>query len=238
MTAARPEQSGTRSKVWKMTRHFHGNRSILMKSAGGRRGTDAPLVPGDAPLLCSRDAATLTGQASETTARPQLSLKRAGADVKRRVIRRYTHVNLYSRVFKGQIMSIPACKHPFFFEQMISVAQRFWCFVGESAQRGRNFVCKKTRRTESRWSSSRFPASSSFSRHVAETALALFSGTQFYFEFYLVVIICIVGENKENKVHEYVPVNWILSVQAELGTRVSCLPACNNDAVCVEQFPL
>lgn len=52
------------------------------------------------------------------------------------------------------------------------------------------------------------------------------------------VIICIVGENKENKVHEYVPVNWILSVQAELGTQASCLPACNNDAVCVEQFPL
>lgn len=45
------------------------------------------------------------------------------------------------------------------------------------------------------------------------------------------VIICIVGENKENKVHEYVPVNWILSVQAELGTQASSLPACNNDGV-------
>lgn len=52
------------------------------------------------------------------------------------------------------------------------------------------------------------------------------------------VIICIVDENKENKVHEYVPVNWILSVQAELGTQASSLPACNNDGVCVEQFPL
>lgn len=31
------------------------------------------------------------------------------------------------------------------------------------------------------------------------------------------IIICIVGENKENKMHEYVPVNWVLSVQAELG---------------------
>lgn len=38
------------------------------------------------------------------------------------------------------------------------------------------------------------------------------------------VIIRIVGENKENKVHEYVPVNWILSVQAELGTQGSSLP--------------
>ena len=38
--------------------------------------------------------------------------------------------------------------------------------------------------------------------------------------------------------HEYVPVNWILSVQAELDTQASGLPACNNDAVCVEQFPL
>lgn len=51
------------------------------------------------------------------------------------------------------------------------------------------------------------------------------------------VIICIVGENKENKVHEYVPVNWILSVRTELGTQANSLPACNNDGVCVEQFP-
>lgn len=53
------------------------------------------------------------------------------------------------------------------------------------------------------------------------------------------VIIRIVGENKENKVHEYVPVNWILSVQAELGTQGEQLAkARNNDGVCVEQFPL
>ena len=52
------------------------------------------------------------------------------------------------------------------------------------------------------------------------------------------VIICIVGDDKENKVHEYVPVNWILSVQAELGTHVKSLPACNSGRVCVEQFPL
>lgn len=75
------------------------------------------------------------------------------------------------------------------------------------------------------------------------TASALFScelhTVNFYFQILLAaVIIRIVGEDKENKVHEYVLVNWILSVQAELGTHASSLPARNNDAVCREQSPL
>lgn len=69
-------------------------------------------------------------------------------------------------------------------------------------------------------------------------AFVLRATANFYFHFLLAaVIICIVGENKENKVHEYVPVNWILSVQAELGTQASGLPAWNNDGVCVEEPP-
>lgn len=75
------------------------------------------------------------------------------------------------------------------------------------------------------------------------TAPALFScelhAANFYFQFLLAAVIMhIVGENKENKVYDYVLVNWILSVQAELGTHASSLPARNNDAVCREQSPL
>lgn len=57
---------------------------------------------------------------------------------------------------------------------------RGFCALSVSRRREdkTSVVDKKTRHAESPWSYSRFPGNSNFSRHVAETALALFSGTQ------------------------------------------------------------
>lgn len=55
-------------------------------------------------------------------------------------------------------------------------------FGGLSVSRGgedkTSVIGKKTRHTEWPWSYNRFPGNSNFCRHVAETALALFPGTE------------------------------------------------------------